>query len=108
MLVAADVYRPAAVDQLQTLGRDLNVPVYSDGGISPPEICEKALLEADTLGCNVAIFDTAGRLTVDEALMEELHRIEELTAPDNVLLVCDAMIGQNRSTLQRRSMSASN
>lgn len=94
MLVAADVYRPAAVDQLKTLGRDLNVPVYSDGGVSPPEICEKALTEAQNLSCNVAIFDTAGRLTVDEPLMEELHRIEKLTSPDNVLLVCDAMIGQ--------------
>ncbi|MFH1117507.1 MAG: signal recognition particle protein [Pseudomonadota bacterium] len=94
MLVAADVYRPAAVDQLQTLGRDLNVPVYSEGGASPPEICFKSLGEAQKLGCNVAIFDTAGRLTVDEALMEEIRRIEELTSPDNVLLVCDAMIGQ--------------
>lgn len=94
LLVAADIYRPAAVDQLQTLGRDLNVPVYANGGMSPPDICFKALTEAQTLGCNVAIFDTAGRLTVDEALMEELRRIEELTSPDNVLLVCDAMIGQ--------------
>lgn len=94
MLVAADTYRPAAVHQLRKLGSDLNVPVYSDGGDSPPEICAKSLSEAQTLGCNVAIFDTAGRLTVDEALMEELRRIEDLTSPDDVLLVCDAMIGQ--------------
>jgi signal recognition particle subunit SRP54 len=94
MLVAADVYRPAAVDQLQTLGRDLNVPVYADGGADPPQICHKALSEAHTLGCNVAIFDTAGRITVDEPLMEELRHIQDLTSPDNVLLVCDAMIGQ--------------
>ncbi|MDQ7785316.1 MAG: signal recognition particle protein [Desulfomonilaceae bacterium] len=101
MLVAADIYRPAAVDQLQTLGRDLNVPVFADGGMSPPDICHKALLEAGTLGCNVAIFDTAGRLTVDEALMEELRRIEELTLPDNVLLVCDSMIGQESVNIAR-------
>lgn len=94
MLVAADIYRPAAVDQLRKLGSDLNVPVYADGGVSPPEICRNALNEAHNLGCNVAIFDTAGRLTVDDALMQELARIEELTSPDNVLLVCDAMIGQ--------------
>lgn len=101
MLVAADIYRPAAVDQLQKLGSDLNVPVYSDGGASPPDICAKSLTEAQTLGCNVAIFDTAGRLTVDEALMEELRRIEDLTSPDDVLLVCDAMIGQESVNVAR-------
>ncbi|MGB6067386.1 MAG: signal recognition particle protein [Desulfomonilaceae bacterium] len=94
MLVAADVYRPAAVDQLVKLGSDLDIPVFVDGGARPPEICEKAVREATTQGRDVAIFDTAGRLTVDAPLMEELHRIEELTSPDNVLLVCDAMIGQ--------------
>jgi signal recognition particle subunit SRP54 len=94
MLVAADVYRPAAVEQIKKLGEDLNVPVYSDGGQSPPEICEKALAEAGALDCDVAIFDTAGRLTVDELLMEELREIQERTTPDNILLVCDAMIGQ--------------
>jgi signal recognition particle subunit SRP54 len=94
MLVAADVYRPAAVDQLRKLGTDLNVPVYSDSGDKPPEICSKALQEAPLNGCDVAIFDTAGRLTVDQPLMDELHRIQELTSPQNVLLVCDAMIGQ--------------
>ena len=94
MLVAADVYRPAAVEQLKKLGQDLDVPVYSDGGQSPPEICEKALDEARSLDCDVTIFDTAGRLTVDEPLMEELREIQERTTPENVLLVCDAMIGQ--------------
>lgn len=94
MLVAADVYRPAAVDQLVQLGSQLDIPVYTDGGAHPPEICEKAVKEAAEKGCDVTVFDTAGRLTVDEPLMDELHRIEALTSPDNVLLVCDAMIGQ--------------
>jgi len=94
MLVAADVYRPAAVDQLRKLGADLGIPVYSDGGDNPPEICRKSVTAATEQGCDIAIFDTAGRLSVDEPLMEELRQIEALTAPDNVLLVCDAMIGQ--------------
>ncbi len=94
MLVAGDVYRPAAVDQLKKLGSDLNIPVFSDGGNNPPEICRKAVEVATEIGCDVTIFDTAGRLTVDEPLMQELQKIEELTSPDNVLLVCDAMIGQ--------------
>ncbi len=101
MLVAADVYRPAAVDQLITLGKTLNIPVYSDGGDRPPQICEKSLAHATNLGCNVAIFDTAGRLTVDDALMEELRQIQELTSPNNVLLVCDAMIGQESVNVAR-------
>ena len=95
MLVAADVYRPAAVEQLRKLGSDLNIPVFSDGGAEPPEICRESMREAAINGCDVAIFDTAGRLTVDEALMEELRRIKEFTAPDDILLVCDAMIGQD-------------
>jgi len=94
LLVAADVYRPAAVDQLRKLGSDLDIPVYSDGDSSPPDICLSAIQQASDLGCDVAIFDTAGRLTIDAPLMDELHRIQDLTAPDNVLLVCDAMIGQ--------------
>lgn len=101
LLVAADVYRPAAVDQLKKLGRDLNIPVFSNGGNRPPEICRQALSEAANQGCNVAIFDTAGRLTVDEPLMEELREIQELTSPDNVLLVCDAMIGQDSVNIAR-------
>jgi signal recognition particle subunit SRP54 len=94
MLVAADVYRPAAVEQLKKLGKDLNIPVHSNGSTNPPEICKSALSKATELGCDVTIFDTAGRLTIDSNLMNELHQIEKLTSPDNVLLVCDAMIGQ--------------
>lgn len=94
MLVAADIYRPAAVEQLRKLGADLDIPVFRDGGARPPEICAEAVSAATEKGCDVTIFDTAGRLTVDEPLMEELRRIQELTSPQNVLLVCDAMIGQ--------------
>ncbi len=94
MLVAADIYRPAAVDQLQSLGATLDIPVFTDGGATPPEICRKAVAHAAEKGCDVAIFDTAGRLSIDQPLMEELHQIQSLTSPDNVLLVCDAMIGQ--------------
>ncbi len=101
ILVAADVYRPAAVDQLIKLGASLNIPVYSEAGATPPEICEKSISHATALGCNVAIFDTAGRLTVDNSLMEELSRIQELTSPDNILLVCDAMIGQESVNVAR-------
>ena len=101
MLVAADVYRPAAVDQLKKLGADLEIPVFSDNGAAPPEICEAAMAAAASMGRDVAIFDTAGRLTVDEPLMEELRRIEELAPPDNVLLVCDAMIGQDSVNVAR-------
>ncbi len=101
MLVAADVYRPAAVEQLRKLGSDLDIPVYTDGGADPPEICRKALAEIGSRGCDVAIFDTAGRLTVDAPLMEELRRIHDLTSPENVLLVCDAMIGQESVNVAR-------
>ena len=101
MLVAADIYRPAAVDQLKKLGEDLGVPVFTDGGASPPEICQKAVEAAAARHCDVAIFDTAGRLTVDEPLMEELDRIKLLTSPENVLLVCDAMIGQESVNVAR-------
>jgi len=94
LLVAADIYRPAAVEQLRKLGSDLDIPVFTDGGASPPEICAEAMDAATKMGCDVAIFDTAGRLTIDEPLMEELYRIRELTSPQNVLLVCDSMIGQ--------------
>jgi signal recognition particle subunit SRP54 len=101
MLVAGDVYRPAAVQQLMKLGSDLNVPVFKDGGANPPEICRKSLEHAQNIGCDTAIFDTAGRLTVDEPLMEELRQIQEFTSPENVILVCDAMIGQESVGIAR-------
>ena len=70
-------------------------------GASPPEICKKGVEAAIAQHCDVVIFDTAGRLTIDEPLMEELDRVEELTSPENVLLVCDAMIGQESVNVAR-------
>lgn len=95
MLVAADVYRPAAIKQLQVLGEQLGVPVYTDPDGDPPEICEAALAEAKKRNCNFIIFDTAGRLAVDDILMSELEEIAELTTPENIFLVCDSMIGRD-------------
>ncbi|GDX79977.1 signal recognition particle protein [Deltaproteobacteria bacterium] len=95
MLVAADVYRPAAVDQLTTLGRKLNVPVFSIKGMNPVQLCVTAVTQARNVGRDVVIFDTAGRLAMDETLMAELDQIKEKTQPKNILFVCDAMIGQD-------------
>jgi len=95
LLVAADIYRPAAVQQLKVLGETLDLPVFSAENMQPPEICSRALEHAREIGCDVAIFDTAGRLAIDEPLMQELHDIVSATKPENILLVCDAMIGQD-------------
>ncbi len=95
MLVAADVYRPAAVDQLTTLGRKLNVPVFSIKGMNPVQLCVTAVTQARNVGRDVVIFDTAGRLAMDETLMAELDAIKAQTQPKNILFVCDAMIGQD-------------
>ncbi len=96
MLVAADVYRPAAVEQLHVIGSSLDIPVYSEkNGASPPDICISALSHARSAGCDVVIFDTAGRLAVDDELMRELETVSTATRPNNILLVCDAMIGQD-------------
>ncbi len=96
LLVAADVYRPAAVDQLQTLGRSINVPVHTgEEGELPPSICKSAQARAKREGRNAIIYDTAGRLAVDEALMAELHDIVGQVAPENTLLVCDALMGRD-------------
>ncbi len=96
LLVAADTYRPAAVDQLVYLGKQLDVPVYSEGTSSkPPVIVANALREARTAGRTVVILDTAGRLHVDNAMMEELREIGALSRPSETLLVADAMTGQD-------------
>ncbi|HEY6106712.1 MAG TPA: signal recognition particle receptor subunit alpha, partial [Anaeromyxobacteraceae bacterium] len=94
LLVAADVQRPAAVDQLRALGEKLGVPVFHQLGVAPPELCRLAAEAAVREKAEVVIYDTAGRLAVDEPLMEELGRIKEAVRPENVLLVVDAMIGQ--------------
>ena len=95
MMAALDVQRPAAIDQLETLGKQVNVPVYSDRSEKDVGKLAKAALEAATRGRHRAlILDTAGRLQIDDALMQELKRVREATNPVEVLLVVDAMIGQ--------------
>jgi signal recognition particle subunit SRP54 len=95
LLVAADIYRPAAIDQLKVLGQQLNVPVYSEAGVAPPELCRRAIQKAKEHQCNVVIFDTAGRLAIDDTLMQELEAIKANVNPDSIYLVVDAMIGQD-------------
>jgi len=95
MLVAADVYRPAAVEQLRVLGERLGVPVFHEAGVSPPEMCLHAFETAGREKLDAIIYDTAGRLAIDEELMAELEQIKAAVAPENVLLVADAMIGQD-------------
>jgi signal recognition particle subunit SRP54 len=95
LLVAADVYRPAAITQIESLGRQLNIPVHSEGTeADPPEIARNALQRARLEGLNYVIVDTAGRLQIDERLMEELERISATVHPTEKLLVVDSMIGQ--------------
>ncbi len=95
LMVAADTRRPAAIEQLKVLGRELDLPVYSeDSSVPPPTICENAIKAAKAGAHNVVILDTAGRLQIDEALMEELRQIKAKTNPQEVLLVADAMTGQ--------------
>jgi signal recognition particle subunit SRP54 len=95
-LVPADVYRPAAIDQLKKLGQQLDIPVFpSDTGMDPVEICRKAQVAAQKEGCNTLLLDTAGRLHVDEELMGELVRIRDGVRPTDILLVADAMTGQD-------------
>lgn len=95
LLVAADVQRPGAIEQLQVLGERLGVPVFSIPGGDPVEICSRGKEEARKQKCDVVLYDTAGRLAIDEALMQELATIRDRTQPENVLLVVDAMIGQD-------------
>lgn len=94
MLVAADPYRPAAILQLQQLGERVGVPVFSQDGIKPPELANRALDQAQKGGYSVMIIDSAGRSQLDDALMQELRAITQKVQPVEVLLVVDAMIGQ--------------
>ncbi|MEM7412486.1 MAG: signal recognition particle protein [Myxococcota bacterium] len=96
LLVAADVYRPAAVQQLQTLGKQLGVPVHAGAeGEKPAAICAAGAARAKSEGFNAIIYDTAGRLAIDDALMEELEEITGATEPANTLLVCDSLMGRD-------------
>lgn len=95
MLAACDVYRPAAIKQLQVVGGKVNVPVFEEGQINPVKIAKDALEEAKRQGTDVLIIDTAGRLHIDEQLMEELQKIKAEVKPDEILLVVDSMTGQD-------------
>lgn len=96
MLAACDVYRPAAIDQLEIVGRSIDIPVFSMRDCKEPErIAEEACREAEYKGYDVLILDTSGRLHIDDELMEELIRIKKRTKPHEILLVVDAMTGQD-------------
>jgi len=95
LLVAADVYRPAAIDQLKVLGKRINVPVFSLGTINPVEICKKAIIEAKHNNIDVVILDTAGRLHIDDNMMAEIKSISEKVSPNEILFVVDGMTGQD-------------
>ena len=95
LMVACDVYRPAAIDQLKQLGKELNIEVYSEGKGNPVEIAKNAVNYAKENGYNYVLIDTAGRLHIDEELMEELQNINEEVSPNEILLVIDSMMGQD-------------
>ena len=95
LLVACDVYRPAAIDQLKQLGKQLNIEVYEEGKNNPVEIAKNAINYAKENKYDYVLIDTAGRLHVDEELMEELENIRKEISPDEILLVIDAMMGQD-------------
>ena len=95
LLVACDVYRPAAIDQLKQIGKELNIPVYSEGKGDPVEIAKNALKYASENGYDYILIDTAGRLHIDEELMNELKDISSSVKPHEILLVIDAMMGQD-------------
>ncbi len=101
-LVPADVYRPAAIEQLKVLGTRIGIPVFdTDPSADPVDICRQAVRQADHTGCDTVLLDTAGRLHVDEELMEELRRIKEAVDPGDILLVADAMTGQDAVNVAR-------
>ena len=95
LMVACDVYRPAAINQLEQLGKELNIPVYSEGQGNPVEIAKNGVEYAKENGYNYVLIDTAGRLHIDDDLMEELQKINEEVKPNEILLVIDSMMGQD-------------
>ncbi len=94
MLVACDVYRPAAIEQLKILGKQIGVPVYDEGAGDPVRIAANGLKAAREQGCDVVLYDTAGRLQIDDALMEELEKVQAAVKPSERFFVADAMTGQ--------------
>ncbi|MCY7285124.1 MAG: signal recognition particle receptor subunit alpha, partial [Cyanobacteria bacterium CAN_BIN43] len=102
LLVATDVYRPAAIDQLVTLGKQINVPVFEMGSdANPVEIARQGIAKAKADGIDTVIVDTAGRLQIDQSMMDELAQIKAAIQPHEVLLVVDAMTGQEAASLTR-------
>ncbi|HCY8804384.1 TPA: signal recognition particle protein [Staphylococcus aureus] len=96
MLVAADIYRPAAINQLQTVGKQIDIPVYSEGDqVKPQQIVTNALKHAKEEHLDFVIIDTAGRLHIDEALMNELKEVKDIAKPNEIMLVVDSMTGQD-------------
>jgi len=96
LLVACDIYRPAAIDQLKVLGEQIEIPVYSEpDSKNPVQIAQHAVLEAKSKGYDVVIIDTAGRLAIDEQMMQEIAAIKEAVKPDETLFVVDSMTGQD-------------
>ena len=98
LLVAADVQRPAAIEQLKVLGQQLEIPVHAEEGGRPPKICKRGVKRAAELGCDVVLLDTAGRLHIDSELMDELEDIRDAVGPQEIWLVVDAMLGQDAVT----------
>jgi len=95
LLAACDIYRPAAIQQLETVGRQLNIPVFQMGQSDPVDIAKAAIAHAKKHGNDMVFLDTAGRLHIDEALMTELKQVKAAVEPDEILLVVDAMTGQD-------------
>lgn len=93
-MIAADTYRPAAIDQLIILGQELTIPVYSDPSKTPPELCVDGIKKARKDGASVVLLDTAGRSQLDQPMMDELEAIQRKTNPVEILLIADAMTGQ--------------
>ena len=106
LLAAADVYRPAAIDQLKTLGSQLNIPVLGESSRRPVDICSEARDDAARRGLSPLILDTAGRLHIDEEMLEELRAIKRAVSPHHVLLVVDAMTGQDAVTVAEKFNAA--
>jgi signal recognition particle subunit SRP54 len=103
LLVGADLERPAAVDQLRTLGREIGVPVWSEGR-DPIKLAKNGVKEAERTGADVVIIDTAGRLHVDPEMMRQARKIKDVTKPTHVLMTCDAMTGQDAVVQAREFM----
>jgi len=101
LLVAADVYRPAAIEQLKTLGKQIDLPVYDEGAGDPVTIARNGVAEAKRLGIPTVIIDTAGRLQIDERLMDELAQIAAAVHPKEILFVADAMTGQEATNVAK-------